>query len=104
MSDNLIGDFSQLHIADFSSGGKVDVTGIGEQMVLPQVDGYYYMFGTSFSCPQTAGVYALMFDAWGAQSVQWLESYLQSSCYWDGSYMTSFVWGAGFIQADAATS
>ena len=98
------GDFSELHIADFSSGGKVDVTGIGEQLVLPYVDGYYYTSGTSFSCPQTAGVYALMFQAHGSQTVEWLENYLQSTCYWDGSYMTSFVWGAGFIQADAATS
>jgi subtilisin len=98
------GDFSELHIADFSSGGKVDVTGIGEQLVLPYTDGYYYTSGTSFSCPQTAGVYALMFQAHGSQSVQWMESYLQSTCYWNGAYMTSFVWGAGFIQADAATS
>ncbi|MCG3217578.1 MAG: S8 family serine peptidase [Candidatus Heimdallarchaeota archaeon] len=96
-------DFSGLHIADFSSGGKVDVTGIGENMVLPQVDGYYYMSGTSFSCPQTAGVFALMFQAWGSQSVQWFETKMQDSCYW-GSGMTSFVWGTGFIQADAATA
>ena len=98
------GDFSQLHIADFSSGGKVDVTGIGEQLVLPYVDGYYYTSGTSFSCPQTAGVFALMFQAHGSQSVQWMEDYMKSTCYWNSAYMTSFVWGAGFIQADAATS
>jgi subtilisin len=98
------GDFSELVIADFSSGGKVDVTGIGWNLVLPQLDGYYYISGTSFSCPQTAGVYALMFQAHGSQSVQWLESTLQNTCYWNSGYMTSFVWGAGFIQADAATA
>ena len=98
------GDFSELVIADFSSGGKVDVTGIGWNLVLPQTDGYYYISGTSFSCPQTAGVYALMFQAHGSQTVQWLETKLMNSCYWDSGYMTSFVWGAGFIQADAATS
>ncbi len=97
------GDFSELVIADFSSGGKVDVTGIGWNLVLPQTDGYYYISGTSFSGPQTAGVYALMFDAWGSQTVQWLETKLMNTCYWNSAYMTSFVWGAGFIQADAAT-
>ena len=98
------GDFSELIIADFSSGGKVDVTGIGLNTVLPQEDGYYYMSGTSFSCPQTAGVYALMFQAHGSQTVQWLEDRLKSTCYWNSAYMTEFVWGAGFIQADAATA
>ena len=98
------GDFSDLIIADFSSGGKVDVTGIGYNTVLPQEDGYYYMSGTSFSCPQTAGVYALMFQAHGSQTVQWLEDRLKNTCYWDSGYMTSFVWGSGFIQADAATA
>jgi hypothetical protein len=96
------GDFSELHIADFSSGGKVDVTGIGENLVLPYYGGYYYISGTSFSCPQTAGVYALMFQALGSQSVQSLETQLQNTCYWNSGYMTARVWGAGFIQADAA--
>jgi hypothetical protein len=94
-------DFSGLLIADFSSGGKVDITGIGENLVLPQEDGYYYMSGTSFSCPQVAGVYALMFEAHGGQSVQWMEDTMGNSAYW-GSGMTSFVWGSGFVQADAA--
>jgi hypothetical protein len=98
------GDFSGLVIAEFSSGGKVDVTGIGWNLILPQLDGYYYISGTSFSCPQTAGVYALMFDAHGTQTVQWLEDKLMDTCYWNSAYMTSFVWGAGFIQADAATA
>jgi hypothetical protein len=96
------GDFSQLHIADFSSGGKVDITGVGENMILPQLDGYYYMSGTSFSGPQVAGVYALMFQAHGSQTVSWLESTIQGTAYWNSGYMTSFVWGAGFVQADAA--
>jgi hypothetical protein len=98
------GDFSELVIADFSSGGKVDVTGIGWNLILPQLDGYYYISGTSFSCPQTAGVYALMFQAHGSQTVQWMENKLMNTCYWNSGYMTSFVWGAGFIQADAATT
>lgn len=97
-------DFSQLVIADFSSGGKVDVTGIGWNLVLPLTDGYYYISGTSFSCPQTAGVYALMFQVYAGQSVSWLEVKLMNTCYWNSTYMDSFVWGAGFIQADAATS
>ncbi|MHA1167002.1 MAG: S8 family serine peptidase [Candidatus Hodarchaeales archaeon] len=98
------GDFSQLHIADFSSGGKVDITGIGENLILPMTDGYYYISGTSFSGPQVAGVYALMFQAWGSQSVQWLETKIQNTAYWNSAYMTAFVWGAGFVQADAAVS
>ena len=98
------GDFSELLIADFSSGGKVDVTGIGWNLVLPLTDGYYYISGTSFSCPQTAGVYALMFQVYDGQSVSWLEDKLMNTCYWNSAYMTSFIWGAGFIQADAATS
>ena len=98
------GDFSGLLIADFSSGGKVDVTGIGLNLVLPLTDGYYYISGTSFSCPQTAGVYALMFQVYYGQSVIWLETKLMDTCYWNGTYMNITVWGAGFIQADAATS
>ena len=94
-------DFSDLIIADFSSGGKVDITGIGNMLVLPQPDGYYYMSGTSFSCPQVAGVYALMFEALGTQSVQYLETTMQNTAYWSSS-MTEFVWGSGFVQADAA--
>jgi hypothetical protein len=96
------GDFSGLIIADFSSGGKVDITGVGYNLILPQLDGYYYISGTSFSGPQVAGVYALMFQAHGSQSVQWLETYMANTAYWNSGYMTSFVWGNGFVQADAA--
>jgi hypothetical protein len=96
------GDFSELVIADFSSGGKVDITGIGWNLILPQLDGYYYISGTSFSGPQVAGVYALMFQAHGTQSVAWLENTMQNSAYWNSGYMSSFVWGAGFVQADGA--
>jgi hypothetical protein len=96
------GDFSELVIADFSSGGKVDITGIGWNLILPQLDGYYYISGTSFSGPQVAGVYALMFQAHGAQSVQWLETTMMNTAYWNSGYMSDFVWGAGFVQADAA--
>jgi hypothetical protein len=95
-------DFSNVFVSDFSSRGKVDVTGIGENTVLPGYDGYYYMSGTSFSCPQTAGVYALMFDSFGAMSVAWLEGHLQDTCVDLGYDVT--VQGAGFIQADGATS
>ena len=62
-------DFSDVFVSDFSSRGKVDVTGIGENLVLPYYGGYYYISGTSFSCPQTSGVFALMFEAFGSQSV-----------------------------------
>ena len=95
-------DFSNVFLSDFSSRGKVDVCGIGENTVLPQADGYYYMSGTSFSCPQISGVFCLMFEAWGAQSVAWLESKLQSTAV-DLGY-TTLEQGAGFVQADAATS
>ncbi|MHA1908747.1 MAG: S8 family serine peptidase [Candidatus Thorarchaeota archaeon] len=94
-------DFSNVFVSDFSSRGKVDVTGIGENTVLPGEGGYYYMSGTSFSCPQTAGVYALMFQSFGAQSVAWLEGHLQDTCVDLGYDVT--VQGAGFIQADGAT-
>jgi hypothetical protein len=43
-----------------------------------------------------------MFQAFGAQSVQWLETKLQNSCVNLG-YSTSEQ-GAGFIQADGATA
>ncbi len=95
-------DFSDVFVSDFSSRGKVDVTGIGENLVLPYYGGYYYISGTSFSCPQTSGVYALMFDAFGAQSVAWLEGHLQGACV-DLGY-SSTTQGAGFIQADGATA
>lgn len=80
----------------------IDVTGIGENTVLPYYGGYYYMSGTSFSCPQTARVYALTFEAFGAQSVAWLEGLLQGTAPNRGYDVT--VQGAGFIQADDATA
>ncbi|MHA2426041.1 MAG: S8 family peptidase, partial [Candidatus Thorarchaeota archaeon] len=95
-------DFSDVFVSDFSSRGKVDVTGVGENLVLPYYGGYYYISGTSFSCPQTSGVFALMFDAFGAQSVAWLEGHLQHTCV-DSGYDTS-TQGAGFIQADGANA
>lgn len=94
-------DFSGVFVSEFSSRGKVDVTAIGENLVLPYSDGYYYISGTSFSCPQTSGVYALMFEAYGAMSVSWLESRLQSTAI-DLGYDV-YTQGAGFIQADGAT-
>lgn len=96
------GDFSGVFLSSFSSRGKVDIAGIGENLVLPYYGGYYYISGTSFSCPQISGIYALMFEAWGAQSVAWLESKLQSTAV-DLGY-TSSEQGAGFAQADGATS
>jgi hypothetical protein len=96
------GDFSGIFLSDFSSRGKVDVCGIGENLVLPYYGGYYYISGTSFSCPQTSGVFALMFEAYGSQSVQWLESKLQGACV-DLGY-TVEEQGAGFIQADGAVA
>jgi hypothetical protein len=96
------GDFSGLILADFSSRGIVDITGVGYNMVLPQIDGYYYMSGTSFSCPQLSGVFCLMFEAWGSQSVSWMIDKVQNTAYW-GSGMFADGWGAGFVQADAAT-
>ncbi|MDF1538510.1 MAG: S8 family serine peptidase [Candidatus Thorarchaeota archaeon] len=95
-------DFSDVFVSDFSSRGKVDVTAIGENLVLPYYGGYYYISGTSFSCPQTSGVYCLMFEAFGAQSVAWLEGHLQDTCV-DLGYDSS-TQGAGFIQADGATA
>lgn len=94
-------DFSGLVIADFSSRGKVDITGMGWQLVLPSYDNnYYYISGTSFSCPQVSGVYALMFGYYGASStVDFLESTMQSSAY---HLSPSTTWGAGFVQADGA--
>jgi len=62
-------NFAGVFLSDFSSRGKVDVAACGQNMILPYSDGYYYMSGTSFSCPQTSGVYALMFEAHGAMSV-----------------------------------
>jgi hypothetical protein len=96
------GDFSGVFLSDFSSRGKVDVAGIGENLVLPYYGGYYYISGTSFSCPQISGIYALMFEAHGAQSVAWMEAKLQSTAV-DLGYSTSEQ-GAGFAQADAATA
>ena len=94
-------NFASVFLSEFSSRGKVDVAAIGENTILPYYGGYYYMSGTSFSCPQTSGVFALMFEAHGAQSVAWLEAYLQSTAV-DLGY-TVYEQGAGFIQADAAT-
>jgi subtilisin len=94
-------DFSGVFLSDFSSRGKVDIAGIGENMILPyDGSGYYYISGTSFSCPQTSGVFALMFEAHGSMSVAWLENHLQSTAY-DMGY-TVEEQGAGLIQADAA--
>jgi hypothetical protein len=95
-------DFSNVFLSDFSSRGKVDVCAIGENLVLPYYGGYYYISGTSFSCPQTSGVFALMFEAWGSQSVAWLEQKLQDTAVDLGYEVTEQ--GAGFVQADAATS
>ena len=95
-------DFSKVFLSDFSSRGKVDVCAIGENLVLPYYGGYYYISGTSFSCPQTSGVYALMFEAWGSQSVAWLEQKLQDTAVDLGYSVTEQ--GAGFVQADGATS
>jgi hypothetical protein len=95
-------DFSKVFLSDFSSRGKVDVCAIGENLVLPYYGGYYYISGTSFSCPQTSGVFALMFEAWGSQSVAWLEQKLQDTAV-DLGYTVSEQ-GAGFVQADSATS
>ncbi|MHA1769487.1 MAG: S8 family serine peptidase [Candidatus Thorarchaeota archaeon] len=95
-------DFSKVFVSDFSSRGKVDITAIGENLVLPYSDGYYYISGTSFSCPQTSGVYALMFEAFGAQSVSWLEGHMQSTAV-DLGYDV-YTQGAGFVQADGATA
>ena len=94
-------DFSGLVIADFSSRGKIEITGMGWQLVLPSYDNsYYYISGTSFSCPQVAGVYAVMFGYYGAStSVNFLESTMQNTAHYMGS---STTWGAGFVQADAA--
>lgn len=89
-------------VSDFSSRGKVDVTGIGENLVLPYYGGYYYISGTSFSCPQTSGVYALMFQSFGTQTVAWLEGRLQATAT-DLGYDTA-TQGAGLIQADGATA
>jgi subtilisin len=93
-------DVSGVFLSDFSSRGKVDVAAIGENLILPYYGGYYYISGTSFSCPQTSGVYALMFQAHGAQTVAWLEGHLQSTAI-DLGYTASEE-GAGFVQADAA--
>jgi hypothetical protein len=93
-------DFSGVFLSGFSSRGKVDVAAIGENLVLPYYGGYYYISGTSFSCPQTSGVYALMFESYGAQSVAWLEGHLQNTAV-DLGYSSSEQ-GAGFVQADAA--
>lgn len=101
MTDIPEDNFAGVFLSDFSSRGKVDVAGIGENTILPYSDGYYYMSGTSFSCPQTSGVYALMFEAHGAMSVAWLETHLQDTAV-DLGY-TATEQGAGFIQADAAT-
>jgi subtilisin len=96
-------DFSGLQIADFSSRGKIEITGMGWQLALPSQDGgYYYISGTSFSCPQVSGVFALMFSYYGySSSVDFLESAMQTGAYNSGS-MASTTWGAGFVQADGA--
>jgi subtilisin len=93
-------DISGVFLSEFSSRGKVDVAAIGENLILPYYGGYYYISGTSFSCPQTSGVYALMFQAHGAQTVAWLEGHLQSTAINLG--YTASEQGAGFVQADAA--
>ncbi len=93
-------DFSNLVIADFSSRGKVDITGIGWNLALPTWDNsYQYISGTSFSAPQLSGVFALMFSMYGSQSVSFLVSTLQAGAYAIGP---STTWGAGFVQADGA--
>jgi subtilisin len=93
-------NFGGLFVSDFSSRGKVDVAAIGENLILPYYGGYYYISGTSFSCPQTSGVYALMFQSQGSVSVAQLESRLMNTAVNLG--YTATVQGAGFIQADAA--
>jgi subtilisin len=93
-------DFSGVFVSEFSSRGKVDIAGIGENLILPYYGGYYYISGTSFSCPQMSGVYALMFQSLGALSVAQLEARLQSTAVSLGEPSTAQ--GAGFVQADAA--
>ncbi len=94
-------DFSGLVIADFSSRGKIEVTGMGWQLVLPSFDNsYHYISGTSFSCPQVSGVYAVMFGYYGATtSVNFLESTMQSTAHYMGVSTTG---GAGLVQLDGA--
>ncbi len=93
-------DFSNLVIADFSSRGKVEITGIGWNLALPTWDNsYQYISGTSFSCPQLSGVFALMFSMYGSVSVSFLVSQVQAGAYAIGP---STTWGAGFVQADGA--
>ncbi len=96
------GDFSGLVIADFSSRGKVEITGIGWQLVLPNWDNSYrYISGTSFSAPQLSGVFALVFSYYGSIGAASAESYIMNGAYNSGS-MASSTWGAGFVQADGA--
>lgn len=100
-------DFSGLVLADFSSRGKVDITGMGWQLALPTWDNsYQYISGTSFSCPQVSGVYALMMSMYGtSQSVAFFESTMGSGAYWGSTgsgSMTTSAWGQGFVQADGA--
>ncbi len=93
-------NFADLVIADFSSRGKVEITGIGWNLALPTWDNTYkYISGTSFSCPQVSGVFALMFSMYGSQSVSFMVSTMQAGAYAIGP---STTWGAGFVQADGA--
>ncbi|HUU77620.1 MAG TPA: S8 family serine peptidase [candidate division Zixibacteria bacterium] len=94
-------DFSDVFLSEFSSRGKVDVCSIGQNTIMPYYGGYYYISGTSFSCPQTSAVFALMFEAFGSMTVAWMEGHLQSTAVDLGYLITEQ--GAGFIQADAAT-
>jgi hypothetical protein len=99
-------NFNGLLLADFSSRGKVEITGIGWNLALPNWDNSYrYISGTSFSAPQVSGVYALIFSMYGAIGATSAEQYMMDSAYWgptgSGS-MTSSAWGAGFVQADGA--
>ena len=95
-----------LPLSGSSNNGKVEFTGVAQNLFIPY--GYNVgsgtifqeRSGTSFACPQIAGVFALLFEIYGSQSVDWLEEKIAENCYWNSNYMDQTFWGSGFVRVD----
>ncbi|WP_437736475.1 S8 family serine peptidase [Sorangium sp. So ce1335] len=90
---------SNLRVADFSSGGKIDIAGPGVDVhsswPLPQ--GYNTISGTSMATPHVAGVIALMMQADPHASAREIWQRLQANARRLNAPATDV--GAGLVQA-----
>ncbi|MGK3995483.1 S8 family serine peptidase [Sorangium sp. So ce1024] len=90
---------SNLRVADFSSGGKIDIAGPGVDVYSswPLPSGYNTISGTSMATPHVAGVIALMMQADPHASARQIWQRLQASARRLNLAATDV--GAGLVQA-----